>query len=141
MATSEKASSIVLPKRPFLRGIARLFDFSGELDRELIEQMRARYQKRPPSESGEDSLRTAWGAVGYSLRRAIGEYENETGLAGSGRERQSDAESIRNARQEDLMVLMGLVDADEKRVKAIWRSVDERWQRALDSYHQLTNGK
>ncbi len=38
------------------------------------------------------------------------------------------------------MILLGLVDADEKRVSAIWRSVDERWQRALDSNHNATNG-
>ncbi len=141
MAAKKTAMPVALPKRPFMRGIARLFDFSGELDRELIEQMRAHYQKRPPSDSREDAQRTAWGAVGDSVRRAIGEYEHEIGLAGNGGERQSDAESIRNARQEDLMVLMGLVDADEKRVKAIWRSVDERWQRALESYHRVTNGK
>ena len=77
MATSEKASSIVLPKRPLLRGIARLFDFSGELDRELIERIRARYRNPQPIPSTEESIRATWESVGESMRWAIGEYERE----------------------------------------------------------------
>lgn len=77
MASNETANSVVLPKRPFLRGIASLFDFGGSLDRDLIEQIRAQYRNPPPIPSSEDAIRATWNSVGDSMRWAIGEYEKE----------------------------------------------------------------
>ncbi len=77
MARREKAYSIALPKRPFLRGVARLFDFSGSMDHDLIEKIRAQYQNPPPIPSSEDAIRATWQAVGDSMRWAIDEYEKE----------------------------------------------------------------
>ena len=129
-----------MPKHPFWRGIARLFDFSGELDRELIEQIRANSRKRAERPSAEEALRKSWQSVGDSMRWAIGEYEKEQGIdTQNGDARKSDAEIIREARQEDLMILMGLVEADEERVSAIKRFVDAHWQRALDNYNKIGN--
>jgi hypothetical protein len=75
MVMSEKANSIVLPKRPFLRGIARLFDWGGSLDHDVIGRIRARYRNPPPISSTEESIRASWEAVGESMRWAIGEYD------------------------------------------------------------------
>ena len=77
MAKNELLDSIVLPERPFLRGIARLFDWSGSLDRELIEQIRERHRNPRPIPSTEESIRATWEAVGDSMRWAIAEYEKE----------------------------------------------------------------
>ena len=63
------ANSFYLPRHPFLRGIARLFDFHGTLNRETIDQIQNR--------SVADAMRADWEAVGESMRWAIGEYERE----------------------------------------------------------------
>ena len=77
MATNEKAYPIMLPKRPLLRGIARLFDWGGSLDHDVIERIRAQYRNPPPIPSLEDAIRATWQADGDSMRWAIGEYEKE----------------------------------------------------------------
>ena len=77
MAKSETASSVILPKRPILHGIACLFDFHGSLHRDLIERIRAQYRNPPSIPSTEESIRASWEAVGESMRWAIGEYEKE----------------------------------------------------------------
>lgn len=63
------ANSFHLPKRPFLRGIASLVDFTGSRRRELEKQILQR--------SAADTARVDWEAVGESLRWAIAEYEKE----------------------------------------------------------------
>ena len=77
MAKSETATSVSLPKRPILHGIASLFDFNGSLDRDLIERIRAKYRNPAPIPSAEDAIRATWQSVGDSMRWAIGEYERE----------------------------------------------------------------
>ena len=77
MATNETATSIDLPKRPVIHGIATLFDFHGTLNRDLIERIRAKYRNPAPIPSPEDAIRATWQAVGDSMRWAIGEYEKE----------------------------------------------------------------
>ena len=77
MATNESATSIVLPRRPILRGIARLFDWSGQIDHDAIEQIRERYRNPRPIPSTEEAIRATWEAVGESMRWAINEYEKE----------------------------------------------------------------
>ncbi len=63
------ANSFYLPKHPFLRGIARLMDFSGALNRDVFAQVLER--------SDADSIRADWEAVGESMRWAIKEYERD----------------------------------------------------------------
>ncbi len=63
------ANSFYLPKHPFLRGIARLMDFSGVLNRDVFAQVLDR--------SDADSIRADWEAVGVSMRWAIKEYERD----------------------------------------------------------------
>lgn len=63
------ANSFYLPKNPFLRGIASLIDFTGELDRDIIEQIHNR--------SDADAMRADWEAVGDCMRWAIAEYDKE----------------------------------------------------------------
>ncbi len=73
----ETRNSIILPKRPFLRGIARLFDWSGSLDRDIIEEILDRHRNPPPIPSSKEALRNSWQAVGDSMRWAIDEYDKE----------------------------------------------------------------
>ncbi len=77
MAIDESATSVEIPKRPLLRGVARLFDWSGSMDRDAIQQIRKRYHEPPSSQSTEESLRATWAAVGESMRWAIGEYDKK----------------------------------------------------------------
>ena len=63
------ANSFYLPKHPFLRGIASLMDFTGELDRDIVDQLRNR--------SDTDALRADWEAVGDYMRWAFKEYDKE----------------------------------------------------------------
>ncbi len=63
------ANSFYLPKHPFLRGIASLMDFTGELDRDIVDQLRNR--------SDADALRADWEAVGDYMRWAFKEYDKE----------------------------------------------------------------
>jgi len=77
MAKNETATSVILPKRPILHGIASLFDFHGALDRDLIERIRAKYRNPAPIPTAEDAIRATWQSVGDSMRWAIGEYESE----------------------------------------------------------------
>ena len=53
------ANSFYLPKRPFLRGIASLMDFTGSATREYTEELLAR--------SDADAMRADWEAVGADL--------------------------------------------------------------------------
>ena len=69
------ANSFYLPKNPFLRGIASLIDFTGELDRDIIEQVLESYDK--PRQVDTDALRETWQAVGDCMRWAIKEYDKE----------------------------------------------------------------
>ena len=92
MARREVLNGIKLPKYPFWRGVARLFDFSGELDRELIEQIRRanaldlypteESSAEPQIQSNRDgwkadsnAIRADWRAVGDDMRWAIGDFE------------------------------------------------------------------
>ena len=77
MESNKAAKSFVLPKRPLLRGIARLFDFTGSLELDQIEDIRVKYQNPPPVPSAEEAIRSTWLSVGDSMRWAIGEYEKE----------------------------------------------------------------
>ncbi|MCY4064269.1 MAG: hypothetical protein OXG53_18000 [Chloroflexi bacterium] len=79
MAERETAREIVLPESGFWNGVARLFDFSGSLDRATIESIRARYRNPPPIPSTEEAIRATWESVGDSMRWAIGEFEKELG--------------------------------------------------------------
>ena len=83
-----------LPERPFLRGVARLFDFTGSLDREFLEYLRASRQARlerlsrqinsAPHDDAScgwkqdaEAIRGDWQTVGDSLRRAMGVVDKE----------------------------------------------------------------
>ena len=63
------ANSFYLPKHPFLRGIARLVDFNGAMNRDIFAQVLDR--------SDADSIRADWEAVGESMRLAIKEYARD----------------------------------------------------------------
>ncbi len=77
MAESEIAKETILPKSGFWSSVARLFDFSGSLDRQTIESIRARYRDPQPIPSTEEAIRATWESVGDSMYWAIGEYEKE----------------------------------------------------------------
>ena len=55
-----------LPKRPMLRGVARLFDFTGSLDREYRQRVLDYYSRKPePVDdldplTDEEALQVAW---------------------------------------------------------------------------------
>ena len=70
------ASSFYLPKSPFLRGIARLIDFRGALNRDMLEQM-LEQDDAEPAKSKADAIRSTWAAVGENMRWAINQYEKE----------------------------------------------------------------
>ena len=73
------ANSFYLPRHPFLRGIASLVDFQGTLNRDTFEQIRARSDaEAKPSDA--EAIRTAWEAVGDSMRSAIQQYKNEINM-------------------------------------------------------------
>lgn len=78
MARNEIVLPTVLPKRALMRGIASFFDFSGSMDHELVERIRAKYNDSPRISSSEESIRSTWQAVGDSMRWAIGVYEEES---------------------------------------------------------------
>ena len=65
----------VLPERGFMPGIARLFDFSGSLDRKTIERIRRRHHNPPAMPSAEEAIRSTWQSVGDNMRWAIGQFE------------------------------------------------------------------
>lgn len=94
MNENDLAKSLHLPKRPFLRGIARLVDFGGSLDRQLLEQIlrlnaidynSTELSSAEPDFLSEsdgwkadgDAIRADWRAVGDDMRRAIQRYESE----------------------------------------------------------------
>ncbi len=94
MNENDLTKSLNLPKRPFLRGIARLVDFGGSLDRELLEEIRGLYafDDNPTDQSSTepgflsehdgwkadgDAIRAVWKAVGDDMRWAIQRYESE----------------------------------------------------------------
>ena len=84
MARNRTVGSVVLPERPLLRGIANLFDFSGSMELDQIEEIREQYHDPPPIPSAEEAIRETWLSVGESMSKAIGDYkqtidENATG--------------------------------------------------------------
>lgn len=138
MAANETVTSDILPKRPILHGIARLFDFHGSLDRELIERIRAKYRNPGPIPSTEDAIRATWHSVGESMRLAIGEYgtklrDNET----VGDEQSCESERRTNFRKAGLMAETRSADADEMRVRSALRSADSNLRRALARYNMM----
>ncbi len=72
----QKLASAFLPKRPFLRGIARLMDFSGAFNRDAYQQILAQYDAEL-AKSDAEAMREIWEDVGESMRRAINQYEKE----------------------------------------------------------------
>ncbi len=77
------ANSFYLPKHPFLRGIARLVDFQGALNRDTLKQILEQYDTEPQQSDAEarqsdaEAIRAAWEAVGDRMRWAINQYEKE----------------------------------------------------------------
>ena len=135
MAKRETVYGIVLPKRGFWHGVARLFDFSGSLNRATLESIRASYRNKPPRPTVEESMRETWQAVGDSMRWAIGEYEKSLdGNGAYGKARPSDAELLRRARIADLAAMLRDGEADQERIQAAKRSVDKSFERALANY-------
>ena len=62
------ANSFFLPKRPILRGMASLMDFTGSITRDYAQQILDR--------SAADVMRADWEAVGRSLWWSISEHDN-----------------------------------------------------------------
>ncbi len=62
------ANSFFLPKRPILRGMASLMDFTGSITRDYAQQILDR--------SAADVMRADWEAVGQSLWWSIREHDN-----------------------------------------------------------------
>ncbi len=63
------ANSFYMPKRPFLRGIAGLMDFTGSDTRDYARQILER--------SDADAMRADWEAVGARLWWAIREHDKK----------------------------------------------------------------
>ena len=70
------ANSFYLPKYPFLRGVARLMDFTGSINRDTFEQI-LEQTGREAAQSDADAMRSDWEAVGESMLWAINAYEKE----------------------------------------------------------------
>ena len=84
-----------LPKRPMLRGVARLFDFTGSLDREYRQRVLDYYNDarserladRSLDRNGDEllsgweqdaeAISGYWQTVGDSMRWAMGELDKE----------------------------------------------------------------
>ena len=94
MNENDLTKSLNLPKRPFLRGIARLVDFGGSLDRSQHERVLAFYERERQSLEAEaateeeierkpgpmqdaEAIGSYWRAVGDNLRWALTEYDKE----------------------------------------------------------------
>lgn len=138
MAEREVVRDILLPESGFWNGVARLFDFSGSLDRAAIERIRARYKDPPPIPSTEEAIRATWESVGESMRWAIGEYdktlrENDTVAD----EQTRDTERLTSTGKADPMAAPRSVDADETRVRSALRSADANLRRALARYNLI----
>ena len=138
MAEREIATEIVLPKSGFWSGVARLFDFSGYLDRATIKSIRARYRNPPPIPPTDEAIRATWESVGDSMRWAIGEYDktsHENGTDGDGKT--IEVERLRSSRQADLIAVLQGVDADEKRIRRVLRSANDSVRLALTRYNRI----
>ncbi len=94
MNEKDLTKSLHLPKRPFLRGIARLVDFGGSLDRVHHERVLEFYVRERQSLEAETAtvdekeripgpirdahaISSYWRAVGDNLRWALNEYDKE----------------------------------------------------------------
>ena len=90
MPSRESAYAFDLPKRPLLRGVARLLDFSGTLNREYRKRVLEFYtndandHEMADEKSGRaawqrdaEAIGADWKAVGEGLRWAMGEHEKE----------------------------------------------------------------
>ena len=72
----QKLASAFLPKRPFLRGIARLMDFSGAFNRDVYKRILTQYDAEL-AKSDAETIRGIWEDVGESMRWAINQHEKE----------------------------------------------------------------
>ncbi len=94
MQMPDYVREIQLPERPALRGLARLMDFTGSLDMEYIEQIRAHHRaelKRLSEVSAvsnnavsmrgwrqdAEAIRGDWQVVGDAMRCAMGQLDKE----------------------------------------------------------------
>lgn len=85
-------SEFPLAERPYLRGVARLFDFTGRLDRSFRESVQASYKRerlaieaetakyaeevsRPGHLRDAEAIAADWKRVGDSLRSALNDFD------------------------------------------------------------------
>lgn len=136
MAERETGREVLLPESGFWNGVARLFDFSGSLDREIIESIRARYRNPAPIPSTEEAIRATWQSVGGSMRWAIGEYEKTLRDNGNGGDEQTiKEEQLRSKGKPDPNA--SVLDVDENRTLGALRSADESLRRALARFNRI----